>query len=288
MSELDDNTGNVEVEKEAMSMGWTPKEKFKGDPAKWIDAETFVERAEHVLPILRADRDRLKRDLLTRDNEIGNLKQQLGTTNAIVKDLTVQYDERLKAELAAQRRSLKAQLKEAVEDRDVDAEMEVREQLDQLTEAERAAQERAKQTKDKLQEPEGSPDTLSREFREWNKENPWYGGDSKEDRKRTKAILRIAEDLRDDGELSQGREFMDLCLEKLEEQEGGTPRTTSKVESGSPRGKGGGGSQSYDSLPADAKAACKEFAADLVGEGKVYKTLKEFQTYYAKTDYESN
>jgi len=152
MSELDDNTGNVDVEKEAMNMGWTPKEKFKGDPAKWIDAETFVERAEHVLPILRADRDRLKRDLLTRDNEIGNLQQQLGTTNAIVKDLTVQYDERLKAELAAQRRSLKAQLKEAVEDRDVDAEMEVREQLDQLTEAERAAQERAKQNKDKLTE----------------------------------------------------------------------------------------------------------------------------------------
>ena len=78
------------------------------------------------------------------------------------------------------------------------------------------------------------------------------------------------------------------CLEKLEEQEGGAPRPTSKVESGSPRGKGGGGSQSYDSLPADAKAACKEFAADLVGEGKVYKTLKEFQTYYAKTYYESN
>lgn len=286
----DTDTGNVDVEKEALSMGWTPKEKFKGNPDKWIDAESFVERAEHVLPILRADRDRLKRDLLTRDNEIGNLKQQLGTTNALVKDLTVQYDERLKSELAAQRRNLRAQLKEAVEDRDVDAELEVREQLDQLTEAERAAQERAKNNKDKLT-PSDSDDqiALSREFREWNKDNPWYGGTSPEDRKRTKAILRIAEDLRDDGETSQGREFMDLCLEQLEEQLGTTTnRHTSKVEGGTPRGKGGGGSQSYDSLPSDAKAACNEFAADLVGDGKVYKTLKEFQTYYAKTYYESN
>jgi len=293
MSELEDTTGNVDVEKEAMNMGWTPKEKFKGDPAKWIDAETFVERAEHVLPILRADRDRLKRDLLTRDNEIGNLKQQLGTTNAIVKDLTVQYDERLKAELTAQRRSLKANLKEAVEDRDVDAEMEVREQLDQLTEAERDAQERAKQNKDKLTAPAPTDDDtnpkLSPEFSAWQRDNPWYGGSSPEDRKRTKAIVRIAEDLRDEGETSKGREFMDLCLEKLEELEQPTQRGQSKVEGGNPRNIGGGNGQgSYGSLPAEAKRACEEFAQDLVGEGKVYKTMKEFQTYYAKTYYESN
>lgn len=291
----DIETGDTDeaVLKTAREMGWTPKEKFRGDPNKWVDAETYVERGEHVLPILRADRDRLKRELLTRDEKIGTLTQQLTTTASIVKDLQGHFDTKLQAELAAQRKSLKSQLKEAVEDRDVDAELEIREELDQLTTAEREAAERAKKNKDKLTTPtptDGDPQPkLSEDFMAWQKDNPWYGGKGADDRKRTKAIMRIAEDLRDDGEESTGREFMDLCLEELEKAEGSSgQRGTSKVEGGNPRNNGGSQTGSYGSLPAAAKAACEEFAQDLVGEGKVYKTLKEFQTYYAKTYYESN
>jgi len=294
--ELDNDTGLEGVDeavlKEAREMGWTPKDKFRGNPDKWVSAEEYVERGYHVMPILRANNDRLKNDLLTRDMEIGTLRQQLATTNTIVKDLQGHFDEKLQAELAAQRRSLKADLKEAVSDRDVDAELEIRDQLDALTEAERKAQERAKQNKDKLttaapKDSDPQPE-LSPEFMEWKKENSWYGGTTPEDKKRTKAILRIAEDLRDDGEKSQGLEFMNLCLEELEKIEQPQSRGSSKVEAGNPRSNSGGGQGSYASLPAEAKRACEEFADDLVGEGKVYKTLKEFQTYYAKTYYESN
>ncbi len=295
--QTDEDTGNdvpPEVLKTAREMGWTPKEKFRGDPEKWVDAETYVERGEHVLPIVRADRDRLRRDLLTRDTEFGTLKQQVATTNAILKDLTVQFDSKLQSELAAQRRSLKATLKEAVEDRDTDTELDVREQLEQLTVAEREAADRAKTNKDKLTAPATPTDLdpqpqLSPDFMAWNKDNPWYGGKTPEDRKRTKAITRIAEDLREEGETSIGREFMDLCLEELEKTESSTQqRSTSKVEGGNPRSNGGSQTGSYASLPAAAKAACEEFAQDLVGEGKVYKTLPEFQKYYAKTYFESN
>ncbi len=300
MTDQDTDLGNevpAEVLKTAREMGWTPQEKFKGNPEKWVDAQTYVDRADHILPILRADRDRLKRDLLTRDTEIGTLKQQMQTTNALVKDLTVQYDTRLQAELAAQRTRLKATIKEAIEDRDTDAELDAREQLEQLTVAEREAQDRAKKNKDKLTtsttpvDDKGDPQPqLSADFMAWQKDNSWYGGTGKEDRQRTKAIMRIAEDLRDEGETVQGREFMDLCLEKLEEAESstGSQRSPSKVESGNPRNNGGGQTGSYASLPAAAKAACEEFAQDLVGEGKVYKTLPEFQKYYAKTYFESN
>lgn len=299
MTDQDNDLGNEvpeEVLKTAREMGWTPKEKFRGNPEKWVDANTYVERGEHVLPILRADRDRLRKELLTRDTEIGTLKHQVTTTNALVKDLTVQYDARLQAELAAQRTRLKATIKEAVEDRDTDAELDAREQLEQLTVAEREAQDRAKNNKAKLTAAEtpvdknGDPQVqLSADFMAWNKDNPWYGGTSGDDRKRTRAIMRIAEDLRDDGEKAQGREFMDLCLEELERAEDtGGQRSTSKVEQGNPRNNGGSQTGSYGSLPAAAKAACEEFAQDLVGEGKVYKTLKDFQTYYAKTYFESN
>lgn len=32
-------------ETKAREMGWTPKEEFKGDPDKWVDAKDWVERA---------------------------------------------------------------------------------------------------------------------------------------------------------------------------------------------------------------------------------------------------
>lgn len=282
-----------EIEREALEMGWTPREKFKGDPDKWIDAESFVERGRQVLPILRANYDRVKKDLLTRDREIGNLKQQLETTSALVRDMATQFSERLKEELAAQRRTLKDQLKEAVADRDVDAELEIRDQLGKLDEAEKAAQERVKKNQDKLRTPAKNEDPqpeLSEDFMAWREENPWYGGNSPEDKKRTKAITRIAEDLRDDGVTAVGREFLDMCLEKLQEQEerrGGGRPSASKVEGGNPRGNAGSGPKGWESLPADAKAACDEFAQDLVGPEKAYKTLKEFREYYVKHYYGS-
>lgn len=240
--DFDDNDegGSVDpaVEAKAREMGWQPQERFKGDKSKWVDAQTYVERGEHVLPIVRAERDRLRNDLLTRDGEIDRLRKQLETTNAIVKDLGENFETVLSERLADQKRSLRAQLKEAVEDRDTDAELNIREQLDNLTEAEKAAKEKRAANKEKLKtatqdsdpQPEISPD-----FKAWHKDNKWFG----EDKKRTKEIQRIAEDLRDEGEESTGREFMDKCLEILEEREAersnGGKRPISKTEGGSPR-----------------------------------------------------
>lgn len=57
---------------EARQHGWTPQDDFKGDPTKWVDAKTFIERADVVLPLIKKklqgvtnDRDSLKRDLRT-------------------------------------------------------------------------------------------------------------------------------------------------------------------------------------------------------------------------------
>jgi hypothetical protein len=41
------------VEERAQRMGWTAKEKFRGDPERWVDAATFVKNGEESLPILR-------------------------------------------------------------------------------------------------------------------------------------------------------------------------------------------------------------------------------------------
>ena len=54
IEDQDDGAGgedNLAVEKEAREMGWTPKEKFKGNPDKWVTAEEFVERQCHAVKI---------------------------------------------------------------------------------------------------------------------------------------------------------------------------------------------------------------------------------------------
>lgn len=272
-----------QIEQTALEMGWVPLEKFKGDESKWVDAETFVERGEHVLPILRADRNRLRGELLTRDEEIGKLRQQLDVTQKIVQGLEKSFSESTQRQLAEQRAQLKAQLKEAVEDRDVDTELDIRDQLASLKEAEDAAKKKAEAPTPTQQPKDSSP--LSDEFKEWQKENSWYGGESKEDKKRTKQILRIAEDLRDDGDTSIGRAFMDKCLEVLEEQEGSTT-PPNKVEGGTSRSSSGSsGGRGYSALPAEAKQACMADAENFVGEGKMFKTNKEWQEYFTNIYY---
>ena len=52
-----------DYEAEARQHGWTPKEEFRGDTSKWVDAETFVKRADEVMPFLKKQNAALKREI---------------------------------------------------------------------------------------------------------------------------------------------------------------------------------------------------------------------------------
>ena len=280
-----------EIVQKAREMGWRPLEQFKGDPDKWVDAEEYVSRGEHVLPIIRADRDRLRGELLTRDEKIGTLGKQLEATQAIVKGLEKNFTDSLNRQLAEQRKQLKADLKDAVEDRDTDRELEIRDQLNDLTEAEKEAKQKQEENKKKLETQTTPTQTstdpnLSPEFNEWKKENPWFGGSSAEDRKRTKAVIRAAEDLRDDGDTSQGREFFEKAVAAVDSQESPQRRNVDKVDGGNTRSNSrGGGANTFASLPAEAKQACLDDMENFVGEGKLCKDEAAWKAYYAKTYY---
>lgn len=278
------------IVKQARDMGWRPLEEFRGDPEKWVDAEEYVARGEHVLPIVRAERDRLRGELLTRDQKVVTLEQQLEATQAIVRGLEKNFNDSLERQLADQRKQLKADLKEAVEDRDTDRELEVRDQLDALTEAERDAKKRQEENKKKLDTPATPKQTstdpnLSPEFNEWKKENPWFGGDSPEDKKRTKAVIRAAEDLRDDGDTSSGREFFEKAVELADNQASPQRRSVDKVDTGNARSNSRGGAKTFASLPAEAKQACLDDMENFVGEGKLFKDEAGWKDYYTKTFY---
>ncbi len=50
-------------EVKARIQGWVPKEEFRGDPVKWIDAKSFNERGETIIPIMRERNERLEKDV---------------------------------------------------------------------------------------------------------------------------------------------------------------------------------------------------------------------------------
>lgn len=280
----------VDYEKQAKAMGWVPQEQWKGDPEKWTDAQEYVERGEQVLPILRANNRRLNDDILTLRNQNDTLQQELAATRSIVQGLEKNFNESLERQLKEQRASLKASLKEAVEDRDVDRELEIRDQLDNLTEAERASKAKQAENKKKLDSqnpPDPKPQPkLDQNFEAWKRENPWFDGDSAEDRRRTKAVVRAAEDLRDDGDTSTGMEFYNKALERAE---GGSNnsnnRSPDKVDGSNSRSSSRGGAKTFASLPQEAKDACLADSEEFVGEGKLFKTEQEWKDYYTKTYY---
>lgn len=279
------------IEDQARSMGWVPQEDWKGDPDKWTSAEEYVERGEQIIPIMRANNRALRDDVLTLKAERDTIRQELDVTKAIVQGLEKQFNASLEAKLKEQRQALKASLKDAVEDRDVDRELELREQLDELSEAERESKRKQEENREKLKSQKHAPtDTdlkVSPDFTKWKQENSWFGGDSAEDKKRTRAVVRAAEDLRDEGDTSEGYEFFNKALERVEGKNDDTP--VDKVDVGSSRSnsRGNSGSQSFNSLPPEAKAACLEDMESFVGEGKLYKTEKEWKDYYAKVYYGS-
>jgi len=50
-------------ENKARLQGWVSKEDFRGDPDKWIDAKSFVERGETIVPIMKERNERLEKEV---------------------------------------------------------------------------------------------------------------------------------------------------------------------------------------------------------------------------------
>lgn len=285
--ENEDESIEQGLEKEAREMGWRPLDEFKGNKDKWVSAEEYVERGRSVLPIVKATNKRLSDQVskLTETNK--NLEEQLTNTNAAIERLEKHWSEANRRAVESAQRQLKEDLKKAREDNDFEAEEEIREKLEATKEALKESEKKVPEKKT----PEDPPNKLNPELVSFMNENKWFGGESKEDRQKTKMFNRLAEDLREDGETAQGREFLDIVLEKFNEQnedDTPTPRKASKVEGTPSRASNGSsGGKGYASLPSDAKKACDADIETFVGPNKRYKTKDEWRAQYAKIYYSS-
>lgn len=266
-------------EAEAREMGWLDKEKFKGPEDKWVSAKEFYERGEHLFPLVKATNKRLKNDLLTRDKEIATLKEAMESSQKAIKALQKNYEESTKKQVEEAKRELREQIKAARELGDTDTELDLQDKMASLRNAETVAKEEAEEIGKKPPQESLSPDFLA-----WNKENPWFGDTSTaENRKRSRTLIRIGEDLLEEGTNLTGRPFMEKCVELLEDREAGVnQKGVSKVAggAGSSRSSSANG---FSSLPKEAKDACHEDNDSFVGPGKMFKTVKEWETQFYNT-----
>ena len=263
----------TQLEQDARQMGWKPKEEFEGNPDHWVDAEEFVERGRHVMPLLQRNNEKLLGQLRERDTKISSLEKAVADSQKAMAALEKHFNESTKRQVEEARAALRAELKAARKEGDVDAQDRIEEEIRGLDEAEKKEE---KQGTKEVKTEEKSAVKLDPELVVWMEANPWFGTD----KARTKEAMRLAEDLRDEGVKVTGKAWFDRIDQELAKRRQ-TRDGDSKVA------EGGGGATSrmngrkWNSLPPEAKKACHEDNEVLVGEGKRFKTVKDWEDYYA-------
>lgn len=271
------------IEATARDMGWRPLEEFRGDPSKWVDAETFVSRGEHFLPILRANNKRLQDQVSDQAAELAQTRALLEASQESIKELKKFHDEDTARQVAKARKDLIAEIKVAREEGDVEREVTLQTEVNRLDAAVAAAPAQAPAAP----ATPAKPAAADPDFVAWEADNQWF----KTDKRKHALAMAIATELRSDPANNKlvGRAFYDRITEEMEEYLAPATRT-SKV--GSSRSSGSGGpavgaaSRTFSDLPADAKEACSMYAKKLVGPGRAYKDLAAWQAEYTRKYFE--
>jgi hypothetical protein len=237
------------TEKRAREMGWRPKEEFKGDPDKWTDAMTYVQRGETVLPIIKAERDRLRTEIA----EIRSTVKQFAAHHATVEKRA--YEKAL----ADARRELNQAVKEG----------------DEKT-AEAKAEEIAELRANKPAEGKEAIKEIAPEVKEWLADNRWFHTDELLRDYATRLHDRFLRD-RPDLSLEENLALVSKDVKKRFPEKFDNPYRSKPpaVEGSSGAASRGNGKKSYADLPVDAKAACDRFVKTIPGYTRD-KYVKEF------------
>ena len=256
------------VEKDARVFGWVSKEEFRGSETDWVDAETFVKRGKEINPILRANNERLKKEMESDRQKHSDEIKELRAATEEFKQFQKESFERKQNELQQELASLKDKRKEAIREGDADLVIELEDQIDVLKE------EKAKQPiKAEVAKPEVAP--LDPTLTKWIEENKWFGGDIEA----TEIANGVGSAIRKQFPNLVGKDFLDKLDEKLQQRipevYENSPASRETVGSSSGRGAPASKKKSYDNLPPDAKAACDKFVKQ-----KLFKSKEEYVALY--------
>jgi hypothetical protein len=238
-------------EKRARVMGWRPREEFKGDPDKWVDAVQFAENADKSLPLAKAEARRANERADRLEAEHRRLQED-------VKRFTAFHAKVEEDSFARAREQLRRELIDARHSFDADRELQAEDQLRALDYEQRTRATPQHREPEQQAAPQVDPDVshwLEDAGKTWGK-NP----------RAVQMSQMVAEEMRKNGEDSTGVAFLEKVKHAMRKEfpqffDGMTNERRSSaapVASGAgaaPRGKGKG----FADLPADAKQACRDF-----------------------------
>lgn len=271
---------SVNVEVEARKIGWRPEGEFRGQKESWVDAKTYLERGQTVLPILRAENRHLKEQLTGLQTEAQTTKQALAEATAAIQELKNFNSEIAKTNVKAQKEAIVSQLAEANAAGNHEEAAQLTNKLSELNASLAGAAARPA-VKEPVKETPAQP-VLSTEVKQWLADNPWFGTD----KMRTSIAYGAAEELK-----SQGRKpdlsFYEDMGKRVEEimptentQRRNAPGRVS-ASNGSDGGGGGPRGKTFADLPAEAKAVCdRQGTEKLVGKGKTFETKEAWRQHY--------
>lgn len=205
-SALNDSKDSLNYEELASKIGWVPKEKFRGDPEKHVDAKTFYEKGEFVLPIVRQQREEARK-------EVEKLKRQIEDLKSVQQDFqkfTEADAERKYKEKLAELKDIRAKAVAAGDD------ATFRQADDAIDEI----KEKASTAKVPEKKETASADP---EFEAWLTANDWYAKDAKKRRLADSIGMDLMEE-KPDMTRAEMLEAVVARLEEIEAEKGGTNR----------------------------------------------------------------
>lgn len=187
------------TEQEALSKGWTAKDKFRGDPGKWVDAKTFVERGKRFNQNLQ--------------NEVVSLKRQLEEFKGTALQFKKFHEETLNqkdSDLKAAQAELKTRLRAANREGDDDLADTIEGRMEVLREAEvKLAAEKAAAVAPVAP----AAQEVNPVLQSWiDEDNSWF----KDDSKMRAYAIEIGQELKKAQPNLEGRAFLDQVREQME------------------------------------------------------------------------
>lgn len=272
--QLDAPVRPSETEQKARRQGWVPQADFHGKAADWVDAEAFVQRAEQINPILRANNRRLEDDLAALRAQNEQIAADLKSAKESIEGMEEFQEDIIKTAVARERERIVVEIEAAREKGDVRGEIKLHEEL-AVTNAKLVVKEPpAKEVK----EPPAKPALRTPEMLAFEERNPWFTTDPV----MGAAAVQVSAQLAASGAFKDLTpvQRLDLTAEKTLERFNMRPRQPSKVE-GARGGAGGGEKNTFADVPVEAQAKAMEQAKKLVGPGKKFKTNEDWQKRYA-------
>lgn len=279
--EVVDNIPDVDpelqaVEDRARRQGWRPKEEYRGDPSRWVDARTFVLRGEAELPILRERFRKIDTEFSATRTELNDVKKKLTEATEVLVEFR---DMSRNAEQRAYDRAkdeLRQRQREAVQEASPEKFDAAQRQIDALPQPAPVPPKRPEPVAAAVGAlpPGAGPDPVTLQ---WINDNPWFNIDRPmhdyalyEDREIKMEFpgWSVAEQL---------AEVRQRTMDKFPEKFGNTRRRTPSAVAASaaplPKTKG----KTVKDLPDDAKAALERFKKQIPG----YKEQEYLDMYFA-------